>query len=199
MTKASDNAFPSLLITEGTEPSAPAAGKQRLYIDSTTHKLKATNSSGTERDIESTGTATFKGCRAYHSTTQTVSASATTAMIFDSERYDTSGLHSTSSATGKITVDVTGYWHFGTSLYFPTVTGGREPWIGFKVNGTTYIATQSVTTVASQSNLITLVTDYALTAADYVEVYVFNQEAGTITITPNSNASPEFWCHYLGA
>lgn len=52
MTKASDNAFPSLLITEGTEPSAPAAGKQRLYIDSTSHLLKATNSSGTDRTIE---------------------------------------------------------------------------------------------------------------------------------------------------
>src|SRR6185503_7686814 len=43
---------PSILITEGTEPSAPAAGKQRLYIDSTTHLLKATNSSGTDRTIE---------------------------------------------------------------------------------------------------------------------------------------------------
>ena len=52
MVKASDNAFPSLLITEGTEPSAPAAGKQKLYIDSTTHLLKATNSSGTDRTIE---------------------------------------------------------------------------------------------------------------------------------------------------
>ncbi len=52
MTKASDNAFPSLLITEGTEPSAPAAGKQRVYIDSTTHHLMRTNSSGTETDIE---------------------------------------------------------------------------------------------------------------------------------------------------
>jgi hypothetical protein len=50
---ASDNAFPSILITEGTEPSAPAAGKQRLYIDSTTHLLKATNSSGTDRTLES--------------------------------------------------------------------------------------------------------------------------------------------------
>ena len=55
MTKASDNAFPSLLITEGTEPSAPAAGKQRLYIDSTSHKLMRTNSSGTETLIEGGG------------------------------------------------------------------------------------------------------------------------------------------------
>jgi len=52
VTKASDNAFPSILITEGTEPSAPAAGKQRLYIDSTTHHLKRTDSGGTDVDIE---------------------------------------------------------------------------------------------------------------------------------------------------
>lgn len=57
MTKASDNAFPSILITEGTEPSAPAAGKQRLYIDSTSHKLMVTNSSGTESVIGPGGAA----------------------------------------------------------------------------------------------------------------------------------------------
>lgn len=52
---ASDNPFPSILITEGTEPAAPAAGKQRLYIDSTSHHLKRTDSSGTDVDIETTG------------------------------------------------------------------------------------------------------------------------------------------------
>lgn len=52
MTKASDNPYPSILITEGTEPTAPAAGKQRLYIDSTSHKLKRTDSSGTDVTIE---------------------------------------------------------------------------------------------------------------------------------------------------
>jgi hypothetical protein len=49
---ASNNAFTSLLITEGTEPTAPAAGKQRLYVDSTTHLLKRTDTSGVERTIE---------------------------------------------------------------------------------------------------------------------------------------------------
>lgn len=49
---ASDNPFPSLLIVEGTEPSAPSAGRQRLYIDSTSHKLKRTDSSGTDVTVE---------------------------------------------------------------------------------------------------------------------------------------------------
>ena len=34
MTKASDNAFPSVLLTEGGPPSAPAAGHQRLWTNS---------------------------------------------------------------------------------------------------------------------------------------------------------------------
>jgi hypothetical protein len=52
---ASDNPFPSLLVTEGSAPSSPAAGKQRVYIDSADHKLKRKNSSGTVTVIESSG------------------------------------------------------------------------------------------------------------------------------------------------
>jgi hypothetical protein len=50
-TKGSDNPFPSILIVEGTEPTAPSAGQQRLYIDSTTHLLKLTNSSGADSNV----------------------------------------------------------------------------------------------------------------------------------------------------
>lgn len=43
---ASDNAFPSLLITEGTAPSSPAAGKRRLYVLSADHLAYLKDSSG---------------------------------------------------------------------------------------------------------------------------------------------------------
>lgn len=59
MVKASDNPFPSILIDESAEPSAPAAGHQRLYMDSTSFRLSATNSSGTQRELEYAGIATF--------------------------------------------------------------------------------------------------------------------------------------------
>lgn len=62
---ASDNPYPSLLIVEGTEPSAPSAGRQRVYIDSTSHHLKRTDSSGTDVDIENAvGTFTAPAVRA---------------------------------------------------------------------------------------------------------------------------------------
>ncbi len=53
--RASDNPFPSILIAEATEPTAPAAGHQRLYVDSTTHVLMITNSSGTQTPVSSSG------------------------------------------------------------------------------------------------------------------------------------------------
>lgn len=47
MTLASDNKFPKLIITEGSAPSSPAAGDQKLFIDSADHLLKLKNSAGT--------------------------------------------------------------------------------------------------------------------------------------------------------
>lgn len=104
MTKASDNAFPSILITEGTEPSAPAAGKQRLYIDSTTHHLMRTNSSGTETDLEASS-----GASAFSSYTPALTAATTNPT-----------LGSGSSATGRYIqigklVFVSGSFVFGSS------------------------------------------------------------------------------------
>lgn len=61
MALASNNPFPSVLIVEGTEPSAPSAGRQRVYIDSTSHHLKRTDSSGADVDIEAPAAASVSG------------------------------------------------------------------------------------------------------------------------------------------
>jgi hypothetical protein len=52
MPKGSDNPFPSVLVVEGTTPSNPASGDQRLFIDSSDHILKYVDSTGA---VTSTG------------------------------------------------------------------------------------------------------------------------------------------------
>ncbi len=48
MTKASDNDYPSLLLTEqSSAPTSPAASHQRMYIRTSDHALVTVNSSGT--------------------------------------------------------------------------------------------------------------------------------------------------------
>ncbi len=49
---ASNNPYPYITVAETAEPAAPSAGRQRLYIDPTTHRAKATDSSGVERSLE---------------------------------------------------------------------------------------------------------------------------------------------------
>lgn len=52
MALGSNNPFPSVLFTEGSTPTSPAASKQRLFISSTDNQLKRVNSSGTVTDLE---------------------------------------------------------------------------------------------------------------------------------------------------
>lgn len=51
--KGSDNPYPSILVAEGSAPAAPAAGKLRLFIDSSDHLLKTINSAGTVAAVDS--------------------------------------------------------------------------------------------------------------------------------------------------
>lgn len=73
--KGSDNPFPSILIEEATEPAAPAAGFQRLYIDSTSHTLYRTDSAGAQVAIEGSSAAVELD---YVQITSNVSPTATT-------------------------------------------------------------------------------------------------------------------------
>lgn len=53
MAKASDNPYPSILTVPGAAPAAPAAGQQRLFLDSADgDRLKRVDSSGTVVPVE---------------------------------------------------------------------------------------------------------------------------------------------------
>jgi hypothetical protein len=88
VTKASDNAYPSILITEGTVPATPAAGKQRFYIDSTSHLPKLVNSSGAASNV---GSGISPGQTSTYPSTfasDTINGSSTTPFV-DTSAFDT--------------------------------------------------------------------------------------------------------------
>lgn len=93
---ASDNPFPSLLVTEGTAPSSPAAGKQRVYIDSTTHRLTRKTSAGTVVDIETAAAGAPSTAKYLTGDLDgTLSAEKVKAALYrnyDPDEYPTSGL-----------------------------------------------------------------------------------------------------------
>lgn len=179
MTKASDNPFPSVLITEGTEPAAPAAGKQRLYIDSTTHKLKRTDSSGTDVTIEST-TPAFVGARAYSSTTQSINDSTETVVTLGSEQFDSDTFHDTSSNTGRMTIPSGQdgkYIVIAQVRFAANATGIR--FLHIKLNNSTYEASAHGDGGTIDLNVTALLN---LVATDYVAAYVYQTSGGALNI-----------------
>lgn len=56
MAKASDNQFPKVILTEqGSTPATPAAGDQKIFIDSSDHHLKRVDEADAVVDIEAGG------------------------------------------------------------------------------------------------------------------------------------------------
>ncbi len=60
-TVGSNNPFPSVLVVEGSAPASPAAGRQRLFIDTADNHLKRKNSAGAVTDIEAGGAGVSDG------------------------------------------------------------------------------------------------------------------------------------------
>lgn len=88
MTKMSDNASPSLLFTEGTVPASPAAGKQRVYIDSTTHRWKRVTSSGATVTVDGGAQLDYVTVTSNTNATATTEATANTVVTSSAITYD---------------------------------------------------------------------------------------------------------------
>jgi hypothetical protein len=77
MTKASDNDFPSFLLTEqGSAPTTPAASHQRLFIRTSDHTLCYVNSSGTVSQVSTAGVTLAYGSVMDSSGDHTISGTA---------------------------------------------------------------------------------------------------------------------------
>lgn len=144
------------------------------------------------------GGGAFVGCRVTNSASQSIPDTTPTAITFDTERYDTEALHSTSSNTSRLTLTRTGKWSFGANIEFaPNATGVRGVYI--KLNGTTYIGIgQHVNAGGGVSHVDVVTGEYDFTAGDYIEVFVVQTSTAALNVVKASNYSPEFWCRFLG-
>jgi hypothetical protein len=186
--KASDNEFPSVLFNEqGSDPSTPASGFWRLYTKA--GGLYLIDDAAAVIGPFGAGGSAFSGARVTHSTTQ--SRASNSALIFDTEDYDTDAYHTTGGSNSRLTVPTTGKYHVGA---FGKTSAGAAGNYGLYVqkNGSTDVGLAdfrySNDTTDKQINLAG---DIALTAGDYVEVKV--NHSGSITWA----AVSQFWIHRI--
>lgn len=134
---------------------------------------------------------TLPGARVFNSANISIPDSTNTTLTFDSERFDTDTIHSTSSNQGRLTATTAGvYIITGHVTWAANATGYREVFI--KLNGTTTIAESTHNANVGATTHQSIATIYKLAAADYVELRVNQTSTAALNVTTNGNFSPEF-------
>lgn len=144
------------------------------------------------------GAAAFSGARVYNNASQSISTSTWTSITFNSERFDTDSYHDTGSNTSRLTIPSNGYYLVGACLEFVTNTTGSR-FARFWVDGTTRIGEVSQPPAAgSNPTRLNPVVVYQFTAAQYVEVQMFQDSGSSRDSAVTANSAPEFWIVKLG-
>jgi hypothetical protein len=144
-----------------------------------------------------TGLTQWPGARVYNSAGETV-PEGDTALTFDSERYDNAELHSTSTNPSRLTAQQAGtYLITGHVNFVPASSGVRG--LRMRLNGGTFIAGSFVPSAGGLvDTVLSVATVYHLAAGDYVELIVYQNSGGSLTVRATPNFSPEFAMQWVG-
>lgn len=121
-------------------------------------------------------------CRVYASGNQSIGNATFTAVTFNSERFDTDGMHSTSVNTARVTAATAGIYQITGHLVFASGSGTRNARI--RLNGVTSIAEQE-TPVTTATRAVTVTCLYELAVGDYVELLAYQDSGGALNILGN--------------
>lgn len=136
--------------------------------------------------------------RAFHSVNQAITTATITALAFDSERFDTDTIHSTSASTSRLTCKTAGKYMIVGNVLWEIVAAGtfREAFI--RLNGATYIANQCQPPTSGGIANMVCSTLYDLAVNDYVELLVQHDRGANLNVLAVGNRSPEFMMARLG-
>lgn len=142
-----------------------------------------------ERKVSPTGPAgTLDMVRAYQTVAQSIPSAAWTALTFDTNDWDTNGLHSTTTNPTRLTAKVAGKYRFSG---FASVNATQTD-SGIRVykNGTTEVA-YNEDNFNSNTLYLPISGEVALATGDYLELHVYQNNAAaanTLTTHPCSFA-----------
>lgn len=133
------------------------------------------------------------GAHLTHSANQSIPAGAFTALTFDTERYDLSGMHDGANPT-RLTVSKRGKYLIGGCPSFAANAVGTRM-AGIRLNGGNFIVLDSrpVVVDALLGTAIPVTTEWDLVPGDYVELVVFQNSLGALDVLKAADYSPEFW------
>lgn len=134
--------------------------------------------------------------RVYGGAAQSIPNATYTTLAFNSERFDTDGIHDTVANNSRLTCQTAGIYLIVLQVRFAANTTGHRQ-IGIKLNDASFIA-MSIVAPASVMTVMTLPTVYRLSQGDYIEAQVYQDSGGALNVEANSAYSPEFMMVRVG-
>lgn len=133
--------------------------------------------------------------RVFHNADQLIGDAARTILTFNSERFDTDGMHDGVNPT-RLTATTGGKYLIIAHIQWDVNAVGRRN-LRILLNGVTDIATDNRDALAVDQNQM-ISTLYDLSATDFVEVDVWQNSGGNLNVETQANWSPEFMMVKVG-
>ncbi len=129
--------------------------------------------------------------RVYNSTSITISNNTNTALTFDTERFDTDSIHSTTTNPGRLTATTAGKYLIVAMVEWQGNTVGRRS-LQIRLNGAAIIGTTLITITGGTTDRQQAMALWDMVATDYVEAMAFQDRGGGLDVNFAADYSPEF-------
>jgi|TARA_R110000824_G_scaffold388566_1_gene584188 hypothetical protein len=136
-------------------------------------------------------------CRAYNNANQTVADSTAVKMALNSEQFDTDTMHDTSTNNSRLTINTAGTYLCGFNTHGGGGAGHFKTYI--LLNNSTTIAVNETTHAAGGAIHQIGSTIYDFAEDDYIEMVVYQDSGGTITVYYDAYESPILWAIKIGS
>lgn len=131
-------------------------------------------------------------CRVTHDAAQSIAKNTWTALNFNTERFDPSAMHDTSTNNTRITFGSAGTYAVGGNVLFAANDVGRRG-ILIEEGGSDVLAMQQVNACSTSGTGLTISTIYTFDADDYIQLKVFQGSTDALNVNQQDYYSPEFW------
>jgi hypothetical protein len=138
-----------------------------------------------------------------HSANQEVANGAFAGLSWDTELYDSTGMHSTAANSSRITFASTGVYHVGVAIVWNTVAATGARTVGLRLNDATGIAAQRVTGISGFPTPLMVSADVRIAStADYVTAIAHQNSGSTLSVMADGGSTlgaTVFWARKVSS
>lgn len=139
--------------------------------------------------------------KVYATAAQSLATATYTAVLFDSEEFDTDSMHSTTTSTSRLTINTPGLYEVRALLNFVANGSGVRYGRFYKNNAVATPAEGVVAGIASAGTVtaIEMSSEIQCAAGDYLEVFAYQSSGAALNLQNTGGFSCQFSAHWIAS